>query len=72
MRTIDRLTRGPYRGARRPTVKTQTALASTVAFAAMLTISVEYASLVSARFILPLSDRFETRLVARESDAAAD
>lgn len=38
---------------------------STVAFAALLTISVAYASLVAARYILPLADRFDAWLEAR-------
>jgi uncharacterized membrane protein YesL len=41
-------------------------LISTVAFAALLTISVAYSSLVASRYILPLSDRLETWLAARE------
>ena len=38
---------------------------STVAFAALITISVAYAELAAARFILPLSDRFEAWLETR-------
>jgi uncharacterized membrane protein YesL len=38
---------------------------STIAFAALLTVSVAYAGLVSARFLLPLSDRLETWLELR-------
>lgn len=41
-------------------------LLSTVAFAALLTISVSYAALVAARYVLPLADRLEAWLVARE------
>ena len=41
-------------------------LISTVAFAALLTISVSFTSLVAARYILPLADRLETWLAARE------
>lgn len=44
-------------------------LVSTVAFAALLTISVAYSSLVSTRFVLPLADRFETWLNARQGAA---
>jgi uncharacterized membrane protein YesL len=44
-------------------------LISTVAFAALLTISVSYAALVAARYILPLADRLETWLAAREAGA---
>jgi hypothetical protein len=40
-------------------------LVSAVAFAALLTISVAYASLVAARFVLPLADRLETWLAAQ-------
>jgi hypothetical protein len=35
---------------------------STVAFAALLTISLSYVALVSARYVLPASDRLEARL----------
>lgn len=45
-------------------------LISTVAFAALLTISVSYAALVAARFVLPLADRLESWLAAREAGAA--
>lgn len=38
---------------------------STVAFAALLTISVAYASIVAARYILPLADRFDAWLETR-------
>jgi hypothetical protein len=38
---------------------------STVAFAALLTISVAYTSLVAARYLLPLADRLETWLERR-------
>ncbi|HET9519421.1 MAG TPA: hypothetical protein VFO73_00070 [Candidatus Limnocylindrales bacterium] len=38
---------------------------STVAFAALLTISVAYASLVAARYLLPLADRLEAWLEQR-------
>lgn len=38
---------------------------STAAFAALLTVSVAYATLVAARYILPASDRLEARLAAR-------
>ena len=38
---------------------------STVAFAALLTISVAYVNLVAARYLLPLADRLETWLEAR-------
>lgn len=47
-------------------------LVSTVAFAALLTISVAYAGLLTARFVLPLADRFDAFLVARETTAGAD
>jgi hypothetical protein len=47
-------------------------LVSAVAFAALLTISVAYAGLVTARYVLPLADRFEAFLVARETAAGAD
>ena len=40
-------------------------LISTVAFAALLTISVSYAALVAARYVLPLADRLETWLADR-------
>jgi hypothetical protein len=46
-------------------------LISTVAFAALLTISVSYSALVAARYVLPLADRLETWLAARESGRAA-
>jgi hypothetical protein len=45
-------------------------LISTVAFAALLTISVSYAALVAARYVLPLADRLEAWLVAREAGLA--
>jgi uncharacterized membrane protein YesL len=45
-------------------------LISTVAFAALLTISVSYAALVAARYVLPLADRLEAWLVAREAGPA--
>jgi hypothetical protein len=45
-------------------------LLSTVAFAALLTISVSYAALVAARYVLPLADRLEAWLVARETGPA--
>jgi hypothetical protein len=45
---------------------------STVALAALLTISVAYAGLVTARYVLPLADRFEAFLVAREASAGPD
>lgn len=38
---------------------------STAAFAALLTVSVAYAALVAARYVLPASDRLEARLAAR-------
>jgi O-antigen ligase len=37
-------------------------IVSTVAFAALLTVSVAYAALVAARFVLPMADRFEAWL----------
>jgi hypothetical protein len=45
-------------------------LISTVAFAALMTISVSYAALVAARYVLPLADRLEAWIVAREGDPA--
>jgi uncharacterized membrane protein YesL len=45
-------------------------LISTVAFAALLTISVSYAALVAARYVLPLADRLEAWLAAREAGPA--
>ena len=45
---------------------------STVAIAAVLTISVAYTALVAARYVLPLSDRLETWLESRASGAAAE
>ena len=45
-------------------------LISTVAFAALLTISVSYAALVAARYVLPLADRLEPWLAAREAGVA--
>jgi uncharacterized membrane protein YesL len=42
---------------------------STVAFAALLTISVAFACLVAARYLLPLADRLETWLHARSGKA---
>jgi hypothetical protein len=42
-------------------------LISTVAFAALLTISVSYAALVAARYVLPLADRLESWLSDREA-----
>lgn len=47
-------------------------LVSAVAFAALLTISVAYSGLVTARYVLPLADRFDAFLVARETAAGAD
>jgi hypothetical protein len=38
--------------------------ASTVAFAALVSVSVGYAMLVAARYVLPAADRLEARLVA--------
>jgi hypothetical protein len=43
---------------------------STVAFAALLTISVAYVALVTARYVLPMADRLEAWLAAREEDSA--
>ncbi|HET9458141.1 MAG TPA: hypothetical protein VFO78_12415 [Candidatus Limnocylindrales bacterium] len=43
---------------------------STVAFAALLTISVAYANLVAARYLLPLADRLETWLAERAAGSA--
>lgn len=43
---------------------------STVAFAALLTISVAYANLVAARYLLPLADRLETWLAERAAAGA--
>ena len=40
---------------------------STIAFAALLTISLSYVALVSARYVLPASDRLEARL-KRQTD----
>jgi len=45
-------------------------LISTVAFAALMTISVSYAALVAARYVLPLADRLEAWIVAREAGPA--
>jgi hypothetical protein len=42
---------------------------STVAFAALLTISVAYASLADARYVLPLADRLEAWLESRAGTA---
>lgn len=47
-------------------------LVSTVAFAALLTISVSYSALVAARYVLPLADRLETWLAAREAGRASE
>lgn len=47
-------------------------LVSTVAFAALLTISVSYVALVAARYVLPLADRLETWLGAREAGRASE
>jgi uncharacterized membrane protein YesL len=47
-------------------------LISTVAFAALLTISLSYAALVAARYVLPLADRLETWLAAREAGRAQE
>jgi hypothetical protein len=43
---------------------------STVAFAALLTISIAYANLVAARYLLPLADRLETWLAERAAGGA--
>ena len=40
-------------------------VASTVAFAALVTISVSFSALVSARYVLPASDRFEAQMQVR-------
>jgi len=45
-------------------------LISTVAFAALMTISVSYAALVAARYVLPLADRLEAWIVVREAGPA--
>ena len=45
---------------------------STVAIAALLTISVAYAALVTARYVLPLADRVETWLDARTGGVVAE
>jgi hypothetical protein len=42
---------------------------STIAFAALLTVSVSYASLVTARYVLPLADRLEVWLATRNGGA---
>jgi uncharacterized membrane protein YesL len=42
---------------------------STIAFAALITISVAYACLVTARYLLPLSDRLESWLEARSGSS---
>ena len=46
-------------------------LVSTVAFAALLTISVSFTSLVAARYVLPLADRLEGWLETRNEAAAS-
>ncbi len=43
---------------------------STIAFAALLTISVAYSGLFAARYILPAADRLETWLATRGDEAA--
>jgi hypothetical protein len=46
-------------------------LASTVAMVPLLTVSVAFSALVSARYVLPAADRLEARLVLRGSPASA-
>jgi len=53
-------------------VLTMILAASTVAFAALLTISVAYVGLVTARYILPLADRLEAWLATRQAEGSAD
>lgn len=43
---------------------------STVAFVALLTVSVAFSALVAARYVLPAADRLEARLAARAADPA--
>jgi hypothetical protein len=45
-------------------------LASFVAFAALVTISVAYSALVACRWVLPAADRLEARLAMRDASTS--
>ena len=47
-------------------VLTVISLLSAIAFAALVTVSVSYVALVACRYVLPASDRLETRLTGRD------
>ena len=47
-------------------------IASFVAFAALVTISVAYSALVACRWVLPAADRLEARLAIRDSAASRE